>query len=160
MRHIMATVTINDEMKIAIPEGFVEMSREEMKVAYGDDVPDRYAVKNDNEHIIFCVYWHRGPSFLSKLADCKSLRDRCEKIVGKKMRNHQYKLEENFESALCGLEVQGFRHTYVVQDTEMISEVRVLKRENVSYTLYFYTRKETEQTAMPILKDILDSIQF
>ena len=156
----MAAITLNDEMKITFPEGFTVMSREELKQAYGDDIPDRYGMKDAEKHMIFCVYWHEGPKFLSKLADCKSLRDRCEKLISKSMRNHSYKLEGRFESSLCGMEVQGFRHSYILQDIEFVSEVRVLKKDNVCYTLYYYTRSETEKANEPVRDEILNSISF
>ena len=156
----MTAITLNGSLKITFPEGFTEMSREELKQAYGDDVPDRYGMKDTEKHIIFCVYWHKGPSFLSKLADCKSLRDRCERLISKSMRNHDYRLEEKFESTLCGLEVQGFRHSYVLQDIDFVSEVRVIKRDNVCYTLYYYTRKETQEENESVRDEILNSISF
>ena len=134
----MAAITLNDEMKVTFPEGFTVMSREELKQAYGDDIPDRYGMKDAEKHIIFCVYWHEGPKFLSKLADCKSLRDRCEKLISKSMRNH----------------------SYILQDIEFVSEVRVLKKDNVCYTLYYYTRSETEKANEPVRDEILNSISF
>ena len=156
----MDDVLLNGCLKIPVPEGFRVLDREELRQMYLDDLPDRWGMRNEEEHIIVCVYWHKFNRLLKSIADPKEVCKADEKRISKVMKNNGYAFESYFDTEVAGIKACGFRYNYEVQGIPQVCEVTVLIRDNVTYTLYFYTRPECAEKARGIYGDIVGRISF
>ena len=70
------TETIDETLSLDIPEGFQQMSREELKQAYLTDRPESWGTWDKERHIMITVLWKRNPGILAVLADIRGLAHR------------------------------------------------------------------------------------
>ena len=157
----MNQAVINGELNVSWPDGFQELSREDLKKLYLDDNPDRWGIRNESKHCVFSVFYHKANPLLSILAsDVKEIAEATEKKLRAGYRGHDYRLEGFHSRRIAGLPAEGFRYTYVLNRIEESCETYIMKKGRVTYTVYWYTRKEREAGNQPLLEDLLNSLKF
>lgn len=158
----MGEVLINGELKISLPEGFREMTPDEMRQGFGDDYPDRLGVRDEERHIIFAVTWKVSNEAASKIASTKSLAERAEKLIrkGYKKARIEYNCHGFFEKRLCGQEAWGFRYDYAVQGVGQTAETTVFKNGISCYTLQYLSRTADAAANLEVYEGILNSMSI
>ena len=115
---------------------------------------------NENAHMVFSVYWHRSGAIASALANAKDINKSTEKKLSKGLKGHGYHLQTFYSREICDSVAYGFRHDYILRDIPYVSDVFTLKRGRMCYTIYCYTRKESESINRPVLESVLESMRF
>lgn len=155
----MNSAKVNDSLVVEYPDGFREMSEEELRQAYQDENSTRWGVMNEESHMVFCIYWHKGHKIYSALADSKSINKSTQTKLSKMLENNGYKLLGYRGLVIDGVRCTSFRHTYVLQDITYISDVTTMKVGTVCYTIYCYTRQKCEEANRDTLEAMLRSIK-
>ncbi len=151
---------VHGEIVLDVPKGFIVMDKEELDEAYSDDNANRWGMINDNAHMVFSVYWHRSGAIASALANAKDINKSTEKKLSKGLKGHGYHLQTFYSREICDSVAYGFRHDYILRDIPYVSDVFTLKRGRMCYTIYCYTRKESESINRPVLESVLESMRF
>ena len=156
----MGELTVNGELAFSFPDSFKVLTEQELDALYTDRNHDRVGVLDEGSKAVVAVFWHRAGAFVSKLAGAREICHATEHKIGKRMAGHGYAFEGFFERTVCGMDAYGFRHRYVRQGTEFTSEVIVLKRGRVTYTIYTYVGTELGETDALTVRGIVDSMRF
>lgn len=156
----MQETIINQELRLAYPEGFAPIDREELDRLYQDENHNRWGIRDRDRHVIVTVFWHRTNALLVSLADAKSIAKATEGKLRRGLKQHGYQFEGFFPTEVCGVATQGFRYSYRVEDVDQVGEIIILKRKAVCYTLYYYARKESALEGYPLFEEILRSLSF
>ncbi|MDO4534110.1 MAG: hypothetical protein Q4C36_10385 [Coriobacteriia bacterium] len=157
----MAQALIHNELEIAYPDGFAEMSPEELRQAYNNPYPNIWGIRDTERHVILAVFWKDSSELASKFASAESLAKRAEKQLSKGMRKNAYRFGGAFVTTIAGCEAHGFRYSFTaVGNVAQEAETIVFKRGKTCYTLYYYTRPETVASNLPVHDAILAAIRF
>ena len=157
----MAQALIHDELDISYPDGFAQMSAEELRQAYNNPYPNIWGIRDEERHVILAMFWKDSNELVSKLASAEQLAKRAEKQLAKGMRKNAYRPGGTFVTSIAGCEAHGFRYTFTaVGDVAQEAETIVFKRGKTCYTLYYYTRPETAAANRPVHDAILATLRF
>lgn len=157
----MNQAVINGELNVSWPDGFQELSREDLRKLYLDDHPDRWGIRNESKHCVFSVFYHKANPLLSILAsDVKEIAKATETKLRAGYKGHEYQLEGFHSREIAGLSAEGFRYSYELNHIPESCETYILKKGRVTYTVYWYTRKEREADNEPLLEELLNSLHF
>ena len=118
----METALLNNELKLTCPEGFREMSKEELSgYNFYSEAPG-WCVNDADRHIMVSVSWKQVPGLFAKMLKVKDVAKSMEGQMAQAMKAFQYKLVEFTARTPGGKEAEGFRYDYTVQDTGMSGE--------------------------------------
>ncbi len=157
----MAQTLIHDELEIAYPDGFAQMTAEELQQSYNNPYPNIWGIRDKERHIILTVFWKDSNEMISKLASTESLAKRAEKALSKGMKKNAYRFGGSFTTTIAGCEAHGFHYGFIgAGDVAQEAETIVFKRGKTCYTLYYYTRPETAAANRPVHDAILAALRF
>lgn len=106
------------------------------------------------------LFWHKNGAIVAALAKPGDVCKATEKKLRSALKDHEYRFESFFKRTIGGKDAYGFRHFYLRQGEDQVSEVTLFMRGRVCYTLYCYTSVERQQENLPALYDIIDGIAF
>lgn len=154
----------NDHLHVAYPESFRVLNAEEAsKVLLSNDA-DRWAIRDDNAHIIIAITWHESRAgLLQKLASTKDLAKRVQRKAHDVARKAEGStVGELRQSQICGEEAWGFDCAYEVQGARQVSQTWVFKlpkgKASCCYTIYFYAREDSAEASRKVLDEIIASM--
>lgn len=156
----MNQVLVNNELSLSYPDGFHIMDGAELAQAYQNSNPNRWGIWDKDRHLIVSVFWHRTNRLLVSLADAKSVAKSTERKLRKGLKSHGYSFHGFYERELCGQRTHGFHYQYQVGDVVQSGETIILKHGSLCYTIYCYTRKDTQLAGDPVFEEILRSCSF
>lgn len=157
----METARIHGGLTVGIPEGFHVMDDAELKLRFPDGIAERWAIRDEERHIVFTIIWHDAPSgLLAKLVSTRSLAERVEKLTAKSLKHRGFRLAGRVDCELCGTEAKGFSCGYTVQDVSQSAEIIVLRNGLACYTLYCIMQSDCLDQARPAYEEILASLSF
>ena len=157
----METMQIHGGLTVGIPEGFHVMDDAELKLRFPDGIAERWAIRDEERHIVFTIIWHDAPSgLLAKLVSTRSLAERVEKLTAKSLKHRGFRLAGRVDRELCGTEAKGFSCGYTVQDVPQSAEIMVLRNGLTCYTLYCIMQSDCLDQARPAYEEILASLSF
>lgn len=156
----MGELTVNGELSFTFPDRFRIMSEAEMDSMYRDSNHDRAGILDETNQTVVVVFWHKAGRFVSKLAGSKEICRASENRISKRLSKFGYVFDGFYERKICGLDAYGFRHRYVRQGIEYTSEITVLKKDRVTYTIYTYVGVEVGDVDTMVVRDIVDSMRF
>lgn len=162
----MANALLNNQLHVSYPATFEVMNAEEAAKTFMSDVPNRWAIRDDNAHIIVAITWHESRAgLLQKLASTKDLAKRAEHKARSAIRSGgSQSVSELRQSQICGEEAWGFDYAYEVQGVRQVSEVQLFKhavgKVSCCYTIYYYARQENAQRSHEVLDQIIASLKF
>ncbi len=157
----METAQIHGGLTVGIPEGFHVMDDAELKLRFPDGIAERWAIRDEERHIVFTIIWHDAPSgLLAKLVSTRSLAERVEKLTAKSLKHRGFRLAGRVDRELCGTEAKGFSCGYTVQDVSQSAEIIVLRNGLTCYTLYCIMQSDCLDQARPAYEEILASLSF
>ena len=155
----MNNVKINNEIDLTYPDGFNEMSEQELTRYFGK--PDnRWGVYDAPNHIVLSVAWTKA-GFFSFLADEESFLIGLESRMRRSLLNYQrlgmYKTKlEPKKKAI------GIRFEYRVNDavTIQVCDLFTFKHKKKYYAIYYITRQQNAIESRPAFDEVLKSIKI
>ena len=152
----MNNVIINNELNLTYPDGFHEMSEEEL-TKYFSTPADRWGVFNSDEFILLSVKWTKA-GFKRTFTDAESYMIELEAILRRRLVNYQRLLE--FKTKVGGKKAQGIRFEYRVKDSVRIhvGDLITFKYKKYFYSILYLTRKKNAAAARPAFQEVLNSV--
>lgn len=157
---IMGELNLNNTMFLSYPEGFRELSREEIGQMNTTDSPPVWAISDDVRHMIVNGAYRQASSFQAFMLNAKDVATEMEKQIARPMKPFGYKRDKFFVRDAGGVQGAGFSYTYTAQGIDMCGESYVFEHNKVFYYLYFYYRKELIETGRATAEEILQSISW
>ena len=99
---------INHELSVSFPDDFRVMDEVELRDAYTDDYPSRWAIRSGDGSIMIAVFWHQSNVMLTALADSRYMISGIEARIKKTLKNHGYKRDGFYAREICGHKARGF----------------------------------------------------
>lgn len=156
----MITVLINGILTVPIPDGFKEMTPEEMKAAFPDGIATRWAMRDPNRHTIIAIIWNESNRLLAGLTKVASLAQRAEHLTSQAYRNNSYKLGGLTSGAVDGREASGFTYEYELQGIDHHGAITVFKEGKTCLTAYLYGRKDNVEQDSALFEELLSQMRF
>ncbi len=156
----MHTTLIHQELSLGLPEGFREMSVQEVKDASISAPEDGFTARDEARRMIVSVHWKKLPFLLSAFADPKENMKSTEQMIRNGLQNNEYELLETGEYSVGAESAPGFAYAYTVRGTRQYSEAVFLKHNSHIYALYCYGVSERKEEIHALFADILKTVQF
>lgn len=151
---------INDELSIAIPEGFRHMSTEELRRIYTTEIETIRGFWDEERHVIVIVTWNVSNKVIARIASVKDIAKRVEKAQSRALKGNAYRKDGFFDTTVAGEKARGVRFGYTVQGIGQDAEAVVFIHGASCYTLYYYCRSDDAQRLSPLHDDLLSSLAF
>lgn len=154
----MPSLTINNELSLRYPDGFCEMSADEL-LRFFSSAQNRQGIYNADRHILLSVAWTK-PGVLNYLTDVRTILLRAE--LGMKRAIPSYRQTEMFQTEIAGKKGQAIRFSFTAQDTDapQIGELTVFRAGNKFYAITCVAREEGMDESLAILSDITRSLSL
>lgn len=153
----MNNARINNEIDLTYPDGFAEMTGEQLARYFGS--PDnRWGAFDDANHIILSVAWKKA-GFFGFLNDAESMMIGAEARMKRNLVNYQrvnsYKMKIADKKKAFGI-----RFEYRVNDSVMlhVGDLVIFKHKKKFYSVYYITRKINAAASLPAFEEVLKSI--
>ena len=156
----MTDIIINNELKMSCPEGFREMTRDEIHQQFGQTTEDQTGIRNESGSVYINVMYHRFNALIGAMISNKGLAQDRENRLKKIYKDKMYRSSELFHREIAGHEAYGFSYEFVLNDISMYAECILFKTKNTTYTVYYYTRKENNEQNHPALDEVCSSMAF
>ena len=156
----MKKLTVNGELTLSCPDGFREMSQEELAKAYADRTAKRAGIWDETRHIILVVQWHKANVLLAALTDPKSTLRGAEFRLRRLLKDSEYHQTDTFTREIAGRDARAFRYEYRVHGVMQEGEVYLLKKKTNVYIIYTYTRIPVTEEARRVIGEILNSVRL
>ena len=143
------------------PDGFHVLSEEEEKHVFQDDNPNRAGIWDKDRHVIVAVLWHSSNKLLIALAgNAKGVAQNNESRISRVLKDDGYKKGEFLEMQIAGNKAYGFSYEYEVQGVIQCCRTISVIEGVTCYNIYFYGRRENEETGLKLFEEILRTVQF
>ena len=154
----MPSMTINNELRMSYPDGFCEMSADDL-LRFFSSAQNRQGIYDGDRHILLSVAWTK-PGVLNYLTDVRTILMRAE--LGMKRAISSYRQTEMFKTEIAGKKGQGIRFAFTAQDTELpqIGELTVFRAGNKFYAVTFVAREAGIEESRAVLREITQSFSF
>lgn len=158
MKNEVDNTIFNKNIYIEYPSDFYEMSDDEIKTFFADNLL-RFGVRNANTHTILSVGKTKS-SFINLFTNAKSVVCSAEK----KLRNNlkDYVLNGEFDTKVFGKSAKGirFEYTAVDNDVRQFCEMVVVKLNNCFYVVYCLSRLSDADDSRPLFASFRDGLRF
>ena len=101
----MNTILLNDELMLQVPDGFQELTREEVEGMNAVGAPPQWCARDPERHMILAAAWKKS-SFASLLLTTKDLAKNMEKALSRQMVPYGYQLSGSLTQDLGGIEAR------------------------------------------------------
>ena len=162
----MNKVVLNNEMSVMIPEGFSELSAEEVqKMTACKSRAPMWNIMNKDEHILISASWVRTGWFMSHLLDAKDM----VKTIRDKYKSQEKAFGATYgditETTLDGQRAYSYSCSYCGKNEEgvmmdMIRETVVVKIGKVFYVFQSVCRDALKEKGIETFHEVYDSVQF
>ena len=115
----MDSVILNDELKLAYPEGFHVLSAEEMDRMQFLEKGAGICLSDPERHILISVGWKRPGVLAGLMLNAGDLAKNSEKTIRKAMQNMGYRCRGFEKRQIAGNRAEGFGYEYSAQGVEM-----------------------------------------
>ena len=156
----MATEIINKVLSMDIPEGFQQMSPEELKKVYLKDRPNCRGTWDKERHVMIAVSWERYPGVLSALADIKELVQWNRMQTEKTYMQYDYKKEGYFSMRAGDVPLEGHSFSFRKSGTALSGETVLLKYQKTVYTITCTGREENEDANRAMFRKIIENLRL
>ena len=149
-------VTMNEgKLSAILPDGFKELTSEEITARSGKSAKDNWAASNDEKHIMINITWKNIP-LLGKIVDLKktvsTTQGQIEKVIP------TFKKIRDVETTIASLPAEGFVYEYQVQNIDMVSQYLLIKANKQYYAFMLIVRKENYNDYLPEFDNFLSSV--
>ena len=154
----MTNANINNEIGLSYPEGYKEMTEQELTKYFGSP-NNRWGIYNADKHVIISFGWTKG-GFLSSLTDADSFLMGMVSRMRRSLVNYQQTAE--FETRIANKKAKGVRFEYRVNDSIRIhtSDLIVFKNKKKFYAVQFVAHKATAEEYRTDFLEVLKSVSI
>lgn len=155
----MKKTVIFDEMELEYPNDLVIMDKEELNKKFSGS-ENRWAVKNQEKHMIISVVKLNPNAIMGFLTDEKSVANGIKIRIKKNMQD--YHEIGTIKTNVDGRKACGFVYDYLVKDTDVrqYSEVLVISLKRRFYVVQYYSQLESNNDNINIYHNFLNSVRF
>ena len=150
----MNSISVNSEVLINYPDSFELMDNEQIKMAFRDDNPDRWAAWDRENHVIITVGWKKYGFLTSLLADVKNIVVNNEALVEQQYEGRNFKLKGYNDRKIGGHKASGYRFEYDFEDVHQYGQIYLVKNGQTIYAIGCYARDEHEKEFGELLDGI------
>ena len=154
----MKNIRINNEIDLNYPDGFNEMSEEELARYFGTPA-DRWGVFDPVSHTVLSVHWEKA-KFYRKLCDAEWYLIDIEGRLRKKLVNYQRSTSYKVDIQKKKKKGQAIRFEYRVNDSVSIHvcDLVVFTHKKNIYFIYYITRQGNAAQTIPAFEEVLKSL--
>ncbi len=154
----MENAKINNELTLQYPDGFHEMTEEDLKKYFVTD-GNRWGIHDPERHVVISVAWTRS-TFLSYLTDAKSVVGGSERCMKSNLKSYQR--IGKLSTEIASKKASGIAFQYHPTDANIIqySEMLAFRQKNMFYVIVYLTHKDKNSDCHPLFDDLLKSIQI
>jgi len=156
----MSTYTINGEIRLEAPEGFKLMTAEEMAKISNGDASGRFGLWDKEHHVMLLADWKRYNALWLKLTDIRKIAKRNEELNRKPYANFSYKGQRTLSRTIGGLEAEGYRFSFRVEDVSQSAACMLVLHGNNVYRFTMNGRTENLEENEDLFAAVLDSVKF
>lgn len=156
----MEKVLVNDNLELAMPDGFRTMERDEVKKAYGFDYDCLWGMRDEERHMMLTIIWKVSNKVLAKLGTAKIIAEQQDKGLRKRFKRMGYQSGDVRPIEIAGIEGCNFSYSYELEGTELACETNVVKDGTCCYSIYYYTRADCAEENRSLYEDILASMKL
>ncbi|MBR3359010.1 MAG: hypothetical protein IKG46_14420 [Solobacterium sp.] len=154
----METAVLNETVTLTLPDGFEQMSEEEMKGMQFTEPGPGMCYKDTERHIIVSFGW-KDAGLASLLVSTKEIAKNMEPHLAKALKPYGYRLLDIVQDTFGTKNVSGVKYEYTAQDTPMYAESWGFKEGKTIFYIHYYTRKETEAENKAVWEEIRASLR-
>lgn len=151
----MNTKVLNDRLVFAWPEGFEEMSAEDISKNSTPWGAPEFMIKDTERHIIVSAGYKRINGFSAMMLSEKDAADQIKSELTKAMRNMDVHFDEAVNEKIGDQDSAGWRYGYTVQGIDMGAESIVFKDGKDLYYLHFYYRQALKAESLNVIAEML-----
>ncbi len=165
----MNNLVLNNNMNVTVPEGFKEISKEEVQAmtACGGQAP-MWNILNEEDHVLISASWVKAGWLASHILNSKDMANNIQKRTKATTNNHPelgYSFTRVQETNLGGNKAYAYTCTYTATNKEgekvnMVGETAVLKFGNTFYVFQSCYREALKDKGVKALQEIYASIRF
>lgn len=157
----MNQMSINNEIRLTLPDGFHLMDSEEKKRIYKNSAVIPEWVAYEPEHrMIFSASWKRMNTLLAALACSMDGAKGLEKRMRFALRDRNYRFGEYFKEKLGDKKVFGFTYRYQGSEGEFLNRSIMVRNGGRIYYLASQLRTEWEKESKPLIDEIWRSLSW
>ena len=149
----------NNKMNIVFPDGFTEMTRQELAQMKQTAMGSAVYYTNPERHMIVTVGW-KSAGIFQKSLDAAALCSKMEPALQKANAPFGYQLKGHAERKIGGQDAKAVQFTYTAQDIDMYSESYAAKNGKDIYYFNLYTRVESWENNKVQWENLLNSVSF
>lgn len=147
----------NGSIKVAMPEGFKEMTTQEILDMGGNSNPNNWVIRNEEKNLIINIGWKKVPA-IGMLMKMKNVLANTQNAF--KTYIPTYQLIENVQCKIGGEESLGFRYSLVAQYEKQLSEYMLVKHNRHIVSFVVTGPEKTFEEDFHIFKELLDTVEF
>ena len=151
--------TVNNELTLSCPEGFAEMTPNELERAFSYRDARIFGIRDTERHIVITITWHKVNVFLAALSDPASTLRSAEFRLRRALSRYGFKKTGSLTRTLAGQTAKGFGYSFQVSGLIREGEVWMIRKKNCYYTVYTYARKPVSQENRAVIEGILKSME-
>ncbi|MBQ6263945.1 MAG: hypothetical protein IJK60_00660 [Clostridia bacterium] len=151
----MKTVTINNELKITYPDGFVEKTEKEKSgMNFYGSIPD-LCINDPEKHITVSIAYKKYGALAAALSNRKGVVKSMSKKTAALMKEFNFRPNGFITQKAGAFTADGYGYSYDAQGINMLGRSFVVKSGRTFYYIHCYYRKELEEESLKIIDGIL-----
>ena len=155
---IMNKVLLNQELTITIPDGFRQMTEEELRSQNLYKEPPKWCITDPARHIVVSAAWKKS-TFASLMISSEEVAKKMENEIRTAMTPYGYQLEGFISEEAGGHTLDGFRYSYTAQGIEMTGETFSVKKDRTFYYIHCYMRTALREESIPVIRELFRSFE-
>lgn len=155
----MSKATVNQLISVEVPDGFQQMSAEELQQAYRDSNPNRWGMWDKARHVMVTVMWKEYPQLMKLLMpDLTAVCRKNEQMAAKGYAGNGYGCGGFFSASVDGKPAEGYRFSYRVGDAEQSAETILFRQDMTVYSVTLAGRTENREADRELFDGIVAGI--
>lgn len=157
----MYDTTINNEIRISVPDGFDLMSQLDLATSYAerDKRSQKWGMHDRDRHIMVTVRWEHYGAWHLKATNVRNLAKAQQKTTARLYAKSGYQLRHTLDTTVAGAEAAGYVLTYEVEGRSQAATMLWFKGTSCVYALAAFSRPDDTEAAR-VIDDIFRSIAF
>jgi hypothetical protein len=155
----MQKTIVNGELRIAYPDTYTVLTPEELEQMYRDGNPDRWSVRNKDEHRTVTLMWKKYAWPAVLMPDSTAIARNNERLMREGLKEYGYALDGFFERELCGQKGCGYDYAYTNQGIAVKVKTVLFRHRSTVWSISFYWRAADEEPS-EMIREMLASMEF
>ena len=156
----MKSFTINNELTLSCPDGFREMSTEELNKISSSRNPNRFGIWDEERRLMLAILWYKANVFQASLTDPRTSLRSVEMQLQSLLRPNGFTKTGSFHYPIAGQQAKAFSYAYMVTDLLQTGEVFMFRNKRMYYTIFTYAWEAIAGEVQETLRGILDSMRI